>query len=112
MVSIQEEKVYFEVFANLFKGIEAVGGKLKITENKLIFQSHAINIQTGTTEVLIKQIAKVKKRNTLGIIPNGMSVITVDGTEYKFVLWNRSKIIYFINKRIDNCESNLNKKSL
>lgn len=102
MESMQNEQVYFDVFANLFRGIEAVGGKLKITDSKLVFKSHDLNIQAGTTEILIEQIVKIEKRNTLGIIPNGVSVITTNGTKYKFVLWNRSKIIDFISKRITN----------
>lgn len=100
MESMQNEKVYFDVFANLFKGVEAVGGKLKVTDSRLIFKSHSVNIQTGTTEIIMEQIAKVEKRNTLGIVPNGMSIITKDGTEHKFVLWNRSRIIDLIIKRI------------
>lgn len=90
------------MLANLFRGAEVVGGKLKITDRRLIFESHDFNIQTGTTEILIEQIAEVKKRNTLGIVPNGISVITKDESGYKFVLWNRSKIIDFINIRMTN----------
>lgn len=99
---MENEQVYFDVAANLFKGVEAVGGKLKITNKRLIFTAHSLNIQGGTTEILIDQITEVKKRNTLGIVPNGMSVICKDGVEYKFVVWNRSKLIDFIKKHINN----------
>lgn len=99
---MENEQSYFNVLANLFRGAESVGGKLKITDRRLIFKSHAFNIRTGTTEILIEQIAEVKKRNTLGLVPNGISIITKDEIEYKFVLWNRSKIIDFISKRMTN----------
>lgn len=99
---MENEQTYFDVLANLFRGPEAVGGRLKLTDRRLLFKSHNINIQTGTTEILIEQIAEVKKRNTLGIVPNGISIVTKDGAKYKFVLWRRSKIIDFINKRINN----------
>lgn len=99
---MENEQIYFDVLANLFIGPEAVGGKLKITDRRLVFKSHDFNIQTGTIEILIEQIAEVKKRNTLGIVPNGMSIITKDGIKYKFVLWRRSKIIDFISKHINN----------
>lgn len=98
----QDEQIHLDVFANLFRGREAVGGKLKITDTRLIFKSHAFNVQTGTTEILIEQIREVRKRNNLWIVPNGISVITKIGVEYKFVLWNRNKIIDFINSRIVN----------
>jgi len=99
---MENEKIYFDVLANLFRGLEAVGGKLKITDRRLVFKSHDLNIQKGTTEILIEQIAEIKKRNTLGIVPNGISIVTKDGAKYKFVLWRRSKIIDFINSRMNN----------
>lgn len=100
MELLQNEQLNFDVLANLFRGMEGVGGKLKITDRRLVFESHAFNIQTGITEIYFSQIAEVKKRNTMGIVPNGMSVITKDGVEFKFVLWNRTKIIDFLNNRI------------
>lgn len=98
MSLMENEQIYFDVLANLFRGIEAVGGKLMITDRRLIFKSHTFNIQTGTTEILIEEITEVKKRNTLRIIPNGISVTTKNGVEYNIVLWNRRKIIDFLNK--------------
>ncbi|MBS4537954.1 hypothetical protein GOQ27_05745 [Clostridium sp. D2Q-11] len=102
MEKTDNEQIHFNVLANLFRGNESVGGKLKITDKRLIFKSHALNIQTGVTEIPIEKIVKVNKRNTLRIVPNGMSIITQDGIEYKFVLWSRGKIINFINNRIAN----------
>jgi hypothetical protein len=94
------EKVHFDVMANLFRGFEAVGGKLKITDQRIFFKSHHFNIQTGTLDLPLEQIVEAKARNTMGIIPNGMSVITKDGKEYKFVVWGRGKLIDFININI------------
>lgn len=99
-MSENKEDVYFDVFANLFRGIESVGGRLKITERSLLFTSHALNIQQGSTEIIIDQISSIKKRNTLGIVPNGILITTGDGVQYKFVVWNRHQIIEFINKRL------------
>ncbi|URN93783.1 MAG: GRAM domain-containing protein [Candidatus Pristimantibacillus lignocellulolyticus] len=97
-----KENIHFDVFANLFRGIESVGGKLKISDGSLLFTSHALNIQQGSTEIIIDQITSIKKRNTLGIVPNGMLITTRDGVEYKFVVWNRQRIIEFINKRLQS----------
>lgn len=94
------ENIHFDVAANLFRGVESVGGRLKISERSMVFHSHAINIQRGGTEIPIDQITSISKRNTLGIVPNGILVETRDGQEYKFVVWNRQKIIDFINKRV------------
>ena len=88
------------IAANLFRGAEAVGGKLHFSEVEMVFKSHAINIQTGETRISYSDIAKVGKRQTLLLVPNGMLVVMKDGKEYKFVIWNRKKVIAFIESRI------------
>lgn len=96
----QTEKVHFDVVANLFRGIESVGGRVRISDKSILFTAHAINIQTQITEIPFDQISTITKRNTLGLIPNGLMIETRDGTKYKFVLWNRQKIIDFVSSRI------------
>jgi hypothetical protein len=97
---LNDEKIFFDVAANLFRGMEAVGGKLKVTNYRLVFESHALNFQTGTTEIPLGNIVEAKKRNTAGIVPNGMAILTRDGMEYRFVVWNRGVLIDFINRCI------------
>lgn len=96
----EPERIYFDVMANLFRGMEGVGGKLKVTNKRLYFHAHAMNLQTGDTVILMDDIVAAKERNTMGLVPNGMSIITRGGIEYKFVLWNRKEIINFINQQI------------
>lgn len=88
------------ILANYFKGIEAVGGKINFDETGLTFQSHALNIQTGETRIEYSQITKIAKRNTLGIVPNGISIFTKDNFEHKFVINNRNSVIEFLKSRI------------
>lgn len=49
-------------------------------------------------------MTKIEKRKTWGIIPNGISITMEDGLVFKFVVWNRSKIIREIirAKKMDN----------
>ncbi len=96
----EKGKIIFEKPANLVRGIESVGGKLTVTDQKLLFKSHAMNIQKGSTEILFSDIQSIRKRNTLGFVPNGMSVVTKNKEEYKFVVWNRDEIIGYINQII------------
>lgn len=63
------------VAANLFRGKEAVGGRLHFEEQRMVFKSHAFNIQTGET------------------------VILKNGVEHKFVVWNRKEIIAFLREK-------------
>ena len=97
-----EEQILADVAANLFRGIEGVGGRLKITNRRIFFEAHAINFHKQTAEILISDIAEVKTRNTLGIIPNGLLIRTKEGVEYKFVVWRRGKLMELINSQVKN----------
>lgn len=88
------------ILANYFRGIEAVGGKLYFDETGMTFKSHKLNIQTGNTRIEYRDIQEISKRNTLGIVPNGMAVITRDGYEHKFVIYNRKEVIRFLQNKL------------
>ncbi len=96
------ENLITERFANLFKGIEAVGGRMKVTDKRIIFEPHPINIQRGDVEIPLSEITEVRERSTLGIVPNGISIITKSREEYKFVVWNRKELIEIIKNAISN----------
>ncbi|CAM5208240.1 GRAM domain-containing protein OS=Ureibacillus acetophenoni OX=614649 GN=SAMN05877842_1073 PE=4 SV=1 [Ureibacillus acetophenoni] len=86
--------------ANLFKGMEAVGGHLTITDKRLIFKAHKFNIQGGVTEINMSDIVSVTKANTLKIIPNRIIVKTKDGNEHKFVVYKRDKLVQLITEHL------------
>jgi hypothetical protein len=74
--------------------METVGGKLYLTSQRLIFESHKLNIQTGVTEVPLQEIQSTEKCWTkflgcIPLIPNSLAVSTKDGSVYKFVLYGR-----------------------
>ena len=56
------EKLVKKGGANLQKGVETVGGYLYLTNQRLIFEAHAINIQGGNT--IIYQILSQLKMLT------------------------------------------------
>ena len=75
--------------ANLQKDIEHVTGELFLTETKLVFESHGLNIQGGTTTINLENIANVEKgwSKLLGLIPavpNALKVTMKDGQIYRF----------------------------
>lgn len=94
------ETVLFSVSANLVRGMESVGGKLKVTENELIFTPHKLNIQSAPVTINLNEITKIEKRNSLFFVPNGMSITVKEGNEYKFVVNKRSKLIDLLNQNI------------
>ncbi|QOS77588.1 hypothetical protein JNUCC31_22860 [Paenibacillus sp. JNUCC31] len=96
-ISATEYLVKERIPANLFRGIEAVGGRLNITNERILFNPHSINIQRKPLEIMIKDISKIEKRNTLKIVPNGIKITINNGQEYKFVVYKRSKLIELLN---------------
>ncbi len=90
------EKLIREGGANLQRGIETVGGRLFLTDQRLFFQSHSFNVQTGATEIPICDVKSTELCWTkfLGVIPlfpNTLSVLTAGGEEYRFVLYDRKE---------------------
>ncbi len=80
------EIILFETPANHFKGIEGVGGKLYLTNQRLVFQSHKFNFQNHRWSVSVSDIAKVDRYGTMGFINNGLFVITGNGQTERFVV--------------------------
>lgn len=94
-----ENYVGKSIMANLFRGIESVGGKIYFYESYLEFKAHALNIQKGVTQIKYADIDSIIKRNTLGIVPNGILIVLKSGDQYKFVINNRNKVIEFMKTR-------------
>lgn len=91
--------------ANHFKGVEAVGGKLYLLKNRIQFKSHGFNIQNHQYSIELTTISAINFYNSLGIVPNGLSITTNTGTIEKFVVSNRKKW----KQEIQNAVSNLKK---
>ena len=79
--------------------------KIYFYEDRLVFKSHAFNIQRGVTEIKYKDISEVKKRMTMFFVPNGIGITTKNGFCHKFVVYERDIIIEFLNSKIDDCQS-------
>jgi hypothetical protein len=77
--------------ANHFKGIESVGGRLWLTNRRLYFESHPFNIQRHAESYPLGRIVDIKPRRTLGVIPNGISLLLADGKEERFAVWEREQ---------------------
>ena len=96
----ENEKVEEEIFASLFRGIEGVGGKIFLTNDRLIFKSHSLNIQKGQTNIDYSEISSVGRRKTMKIINNGMKILTNKGQEYCFVVNDRESQIQKISSKL------------
>ena len=81
-----DETILFETGANHFKGSEGVGGKLYLTNKRLVFKSHKLNVQNHQLSISLSDIEKVDRYKTLGIINNGLVVTITKNTIEKFVV--------------------------
>ena len=95
------EQILADVGANMFRGIEAVGGRMKITDKRIIFEPHAVNLQKMVAEIPLSQVTDVTPRNTLMIVPNGILVRLKSGVEYKFVVRGRERLIDIIRQHMN-----------
>lgn len=82
--------------ANLQRGIETVGGRLFLTNRRLIFKSHRLNVQTGATEIALANVAATevcwtKLLNLIPVAPNSLRVTTTAGDEHRYVLFGRAQ---------------------
>ena len=80
------ETILFETGANHFKGAEAVGGKLYLTNKRLVFKSHKLNIQNHELSIILSGIGKVDRYKAPGLANNGLAVTTSDNKIEKFVV--------------------------
>ncbi len=85
--------------ANHFLGIEGVGGRIFITNQRFVFKSHEVNFQAHELTITYPEIKTIEFYNTLAIIPNGLKIILQSGKIEKFAVWKRSLILKAIHKK-------------
>jgi len=75
--------------ANLFRGVQAVGGKLILTNERLIFLPHNLNFNREQEYLDLTKINSTKEVKTMNLIDNGLRITLNNEIELKFVLNNR-----------------------
>jgi hypothetical protein len=80
--------------ANLQRGAETVGGRLFLTNRRLIFEAHIFNAQRGGDQIQLGQIAEMQPAWTkffgvIPVVPSTLSVRTDGGAEYNLVCRGR-----------------------
>ena len=94
------ERILYQGAANHWRGREARGGWLVLTERALVFRPHGLNAQRAPVRIELPAIRGIGPRNTLGIIPNGMRVDTTDAGPERFVVNGQGEWIRRIGARI------------
>ncbi|WP_029277419.1 GRAM domain-containing protein [Pedobacter borealis] len=87
---VDESEIVYAGAANHFKKKEAVGGKLYLSNDHLIFKSHNLNIQNHTLSIEINNINEVTFFSPLGLAKTGLQITLKDNAVEKFVVNNRN----------------------
>ena len=101
IITEPDEIIFYETPANHFKGVEAVGGKLYLTNMRLIFKSHKFNIQNHKLSIYWDSIMRVDRYKALGFVNNGFSVIMRGGVIEKFVVKEIEEWMEQLNEKTD-----------
>jgi hypothetical protein len=96
----QNENIIKQGGANLFRSNDVSGGLLYLTNERLIFVPHKMNINTRRQELDVEDIIDLKEVKTL-IIDNGLLIELKNNITFRFVLNNRKDWIHEINKLED-----------
>ena len=84
------------------KGKEAIGGKIHLTNYRLIFQSHAVNRLTGKFSIFLPTISDLKDASRF--LVKKMHVAT-QTQQFEFVIWGIPAFISQIHSARDSISS-------
>ena len=84
------ERVLKEGIVDMKKGLEAVSGKLYLTNQRLIHELSKLAIQRGVTVIPCSSVTGVRKSwvkmlNLIPIAPWSFTVSTAEGKDYEFI---------------------------
>jgi hypothetical protein len=80
------EIILKEAGANHFKGKEGVGGKLVLTNKRLIFKSHKFNVQNHQENFDLVEIVSAQRTKNMKIFNNGLLLALNNKEKHKFVV--------------------------
>ncbi|MDN3655424.1 GRAM domain-containing protein [Ferruginibacter paludis] len=100
--TLTDESILFETGANHFKGAEGVGGKLYLTNQRLVFKSHKFNIQNHERSINLSDIGQVERYKIWGLINKGLLVTTLHNKTEKFVVQQIDEWINQLPKKNDS----------
>ena len=92
----KNESIIKKKAANHLVGNEFVGGKLYLTNQRVVFKSHKLNFNNHQISFELNDIQNVVKSQLF----NGMIIILKNGKEAPFVIWKRKKWINEITNLI------------
>jgi hypothetical protein len=90
---LSKKERIFDDFSCAYKHKILLHGRIYLTENYICFYSNVIGIKHKII-LELKKIIEIKKRNTLGLIPNAIKITTEDNQAYKFSSFSNRNLAY------------------
>lgn len=90
------ERIIAERPASLWRGLEAVSGKMTITTQRVHFQPHAFNFHKSPADIPIAEITRliaIDHQFDWGTYDTGLKIETSRGTHYVFVVSDRDYVM-------------------
>jgi hypothetical protein len=83
--------------ARLVFGFVQVGGRLTLTDLRLLFEAHTFNVKADRQEINLADVARIDTF-TVGVLPPGFTVQTRSGPKYRFVCYGRDRYVELIEQ--------------
>lgn len=87
----ESEEIRYSGAATHFRGWEGVGGRLFLTEDRLVFQPHTLNIQSGEQSWPLSAIEDAQLSRIFLVVPTGLDVQLRSGETERFGTWDRQQ---------------------
>jgi len=91
----ENESLLYEGPASHGTGGTKIGGRLYLTNQRLIFKSNIFNLKASEWHVFLQDVLDVTPTNALGFVPNELSVKTKSSLD-KFIVFERNKWLKLI----------------
>ena len=92
------EAIFLKKQANFLQNNEGIGGHLCITDKRLIFKSYISETKNKECVIKLDEISRIETFRTLGIVNNGIKIITKNEVDNRFVVDNQKKWQKLINE--------------
>ena len=92
----EDEIMIEESKANHAQGMSSIGGLLYLTNSRLGFQAHKLNLKKDAWSVRLNEIKSVERSKPLAFLNNRITVVTTAGKVEKFVVWKAGKWVRMI----------------
>lgn len=91
--NLSRKERIFDDFSWAVKHKILLHGRIYLTENYIWFYSNVLGIKHKII-LELKKIKEIKKKNTLGLLPNALMITTDDDQSYKFSSFSNRNIAY------------------